>query len=101
MFQQSRRRLILPFIAPQLLLYLLVIFVPVALTVYYGFTDWQGVLRQLGDVRPDRRRQQVQVDRQAVAHADGNGQRAAVRCSGRAWRHARLQGRGVVCGGHA
>jgi len=42
MFQQSRRRLILPFVAPQLLLYLLVIFVPVALTIYYGFTDWQG-----------------------------------------------------------
>jgi ABC-type sugar transport system permease subunit len=42
MFQQSRRRLILPFVAPQLLLYVLVIFVPVALTIYYGFTDWQG-----------------------------------------------------------
>lgn len=42
MFQQSRRRLILPFVLPQLLLYLLVVFVPVALTVYYGFTNWQG-----------------------------------------------------------
>lgn len=42
MFQQSRRRLILPFVAPQLLLYLVVVFVPVLLTIYYGFTDWQG-----------------------------------------------------------
>lgn len=42
MFQQSRRRLILPFVAPQLLIYLLVVFVPVLLTIYYGFTDWQG-----------------------------------------------------------
>lgn len=42
MFQQSRRQLILPFVAPQLLLYVLVVFVPVALTIYYGFTDWQG-----------------------------------------------------------
>lgn len=42
MFQQARRRLILPFILPQLILYLLVMFVPLALTVYYGFTNWQG-----------------------------------------------------------
>jgi ABC-type sugar transport system permease subunit len=42
MFQRARRRLILPFIAPQLVIYILVVFVPLALTVYYGFTDWQG-----------------------------------------------------------
>ncbi len=42
MFQRARRRLIVPFIAPQLVLYVLVVFVPLALTVYYGFTDWQG-----------------------------------------------------------
>jgi ABC-type sugar transport system permease subunit len=42
MFQRARRRLILPFIAPQLIIYLLVIFVPLVLTVYYGFTDWEG-----------------------------------------------------------
>ena len=42
MFQRARRRLILPFIAPPLVLYILVVFVPLALTVYYGFTDWQG-----------------------------------------------------------
>lgn len=42
MFQQSRRRLIVPFVAPQLALYVLLVFIPVALTIYYGFTDWQG-----------------------------------------------------------
>lgn len=42
MFQQSRRRLIIPFIAPQFLLYTLVVIVPLVLTVYYGFTDWRG-----------------------------------------------------------
>ena len=42
MFQRARRRLVLPFIAPQLILYVLVMFVPLALTVYYGFTDWEG-----------------------------------------------------------
>lgn len=42
MFQQARRRLILPFILPQLILYVLVMFVPLALTVYYSFTNWQG-----------------------------------------------------------
>src|SRR5688572_9495474 len=42
MFQRARRRLILPFIAPQLILYVLVMFVPLVLTVYYAFTDWQG-----------------------------------------------------------
>ena len=42
MFQRARRRLILPFIAPQLVLYTLVVFVPLLLTVYYGFTDWEG-----------------------------------------------------------
>lgn len=42
MFQRARRRLIVPFIAPQFVLYVLVMFVPLVLTVYYGFTDWQG-----------------------------------------------------------
>jgi ABC-type sugar transport system permease subunit len=41
-FQQARRRLILPFILPQLVLYVVVMFVPLILTVYYGFTNWQG-----------------------------------------------------------
>ena len=42
MFQRARRRLIVPFIAPQLIVYVLVMFVPLVMTVYYGFTDWQG-----------------------------------------------------------
>lgn len=42
MFQQARRKLILPFILPQLILYILVLVIPVVLTVYYGFTNWQG-----------------------------------------------------------
>jgi ABC-type sugar transport system permease subunit len=41
-FQQARRRLILPFVLPQLILYTLVMFVPLALTIYYSFTNWQG-----------------------------------------------------------
>ncbi|CAN5739253.1 sugar ABC transporter permease [soil metagenome] len=42
MFQQARRRLILPFILPQLILYVVVMLIPLTLTVYYGFTNWQG-----------------------------------------------------------
>lgn len=42
MFQRARRRLILPFIAPQLILYVALMFVPLILTVYYAFTDWEG-----------------------------------------------------------
>jgi ABC-type sugar transport system permease subunit len=42
MFQSARRRLVVPFIAPQLILYVLVVFVPLGLTVYYGFTNWEG-----------------------------------------------------------
>ena len=42
MFQQSRRRLIVPFIAPQFILYCIFVFAPLVATVFYGFTDWQG-----------------------------------------------------------
>jgi ABC-type sugar transport system permease subunit len=42
MFQRSRRKLILPFIAPQFVLYVIFIFLPLAATIFYGFTDWQG-----------------------------------------------------------
>jgi len=42
MFQQSRRKLIVPFIAPQFVLYTIFVFVPLAATIFYGFTDWQG-----------------------------------------------------------
>lgn len=42
MFQASRRRLIVPFIAPQFVLYVIFVFLPLAATVFYGFTNWQG-----------------------------------------------------------
>ncbi len=48
MFQQSRRRLIVPFILPQLVLYVIFVFLPLAATVFYGFTDWQGHGRPWG-----------------------------------------------------
>ena len=42
MYQQSRRKLIIPFIAPQLILYVTFVFLPLAATIFYGFTNWQG-----------------------------------------------------------
>ena len=42
MFQRARRQLILPFLLPQTILYLLFMFVPLVLTVFYGFTNWEG-----------------------------------------------------------
>ena len=42
MFQRSRRRLILPFVAPQFILYTIFVFLPLVATVFYGFTDWRG-----------------------------------------------------------
>jgi ABC-type sugar transport system permease subunit len=42
MFQRSRRKLIIPFIAPQFILYFTFVFLPLAATIFYGFTDWQG-----------------------------------------------------------
>jgi ABC-type sugar transport system permease subunit len=42
MFQRSRRKLIIPFVAPQFILYFVFMFLPLAATVFYGFTDWQG-----------------------------------------------------------
>ncbi len=42
MYQQQRRRLILPFIAPQFVLYVVFMFFPLVATVFYGFTDWKG-----------------------------------------------------------
>jgi len=44
MYQKSRRKLILPFLLPPFLVYTLFIFVPLALTVSYSFTNWQGHL---------------------------------------------------------
>lgn len=43
MFQRARRKLILPFLLPQLILYLLFTFVPLVLTILYSFTDWEGL----------------------------------------------------------
>lgn len=42
MFQRSRRRLIVPFLLPQTILYVLFTFIPLLLTVWYAFTDWEG-----------------------------------------------------------
>jgi ABC-type sugar transport system permease subunit len=42
MFHQSRRKLIIPFIAPQFILYFIFMFLPLVATIFYGFTDWQG-----------------------------------------------------------
>jgi ABC-type sugar transport system permease subunit len=41
-YQKSRRRLFIPFVSLPFLLYTLLIFVPLALTVSYSFTNWQG-----------------------------------------------------------
>jgi len=42
MFQKARRKLILPFLLPQAILFTLLTFVPIIATVAYAFTDWQG-----------------------------------------------------------
>jgi len=42
MYQKQRRRLIVPFIAPQFILYTVFMFLPLAATIFYGFTDWRG-----------------------------------------------------------
>ena len=42
MFQRARRRLVIPFLLPQVLLYVILTFVPLVLTIAYGFTNWQG-----------------------------------------------------------
>lgn len=42
MFQQARRRLIVPFLLPQMILFTVITLVPIIATVAYAFTDWQG-----------------------------------------------------------
>lgn len=42
MIERARRRLVLPFLLPTLCIYSLLIFVPLALTLAYSFTNWQG-----------------------------------------------------------
>jgi ABC-type sugar transport system permease subunit len=42
MFQRARRRLLLPFLLPQTILFILITLLPLAMTVAFGFTNWQG-----------------------------------------------------------
>jgi ABC-type sugar transport system permease subunit len=42
MFQRARRKLIVPFLLPQTILYFLFMFLPVVMTVVWAFTDWEG-----------------------------------------------------------
>ena len=42
MYQRSRRKIVAPFLVPSLIVYTLLMFVPLALTVSYSLTNWQG-----------------------------------------------------------
>jgi ABC-type sugar transport system permease subunit len=42
MFQRARRKLVIPFLLPQTILYLIFMFAPLVMTVIYGFTNWRG-----------------------------------------------------------
>ena len=42
MFQKERRKLVVPFLLPQTILYILFMFIPLVLTVICGFTNWKG-----------------------------------------------------------
>jgi ABC-type sugar transport system permease subunit len=42
MFQKARRKLIVPFLLPQLILFTFITMVPIIATVAYAFTDWAG-----------------------------------------------------------
>ena len=42
MFQRARRKLILPFLLPQTILFTLITLVPIIATVAYAFSDWNG-----------------------------------------------------------
>jgi ABC-type sugar transport system permease subunit len=42
MYQKARRRLVIPFLLPAFIVYTLLEFVPLALTVSYSFTNWVG-----------------------------------------------------------
>jgi ABC-type sugar transport system permease subunit len=42
MYAKLRRRLIIPFILPTFIVYTIFILVPLILTIYYSFTNWQG-----------------------------------------------------------
>ena len=43
MYQKTRQKLILPFLFPQSLLYIIFTLIPLVLTVYYSFTNWYGL----------------------------------------------------------
>jgi ABC-type sugar transport system permease subunit len=43
MYQKSRQKLILPFIVPQSVLYIIFTIIPLILTIYYSFTNWYGL----------------------------------------------------------
>jgi len=42
MYQKARRRLIIPFLLPAFIIYTVLEFVPLVLTVFYSFTNWVG-----------------------------------------------------------
>ena len=42
MFQRTRRKLIVPFLLPQTILYVVFMFLPLVMTVAWAFTDWKG-----------------------------------------------------------
>jgi len=42
MYQRSRRKLVVPFLMPAFIVYTLLMFVPIILTVAYSLTGWQG-----------------------------------------------------------
>ena len=42
MFQRARRKLIVPFLLPQVILYVVFMFLPLVMTVVWAFTDWKG-----------------------------------------------------------
>ena len=42
MYQRSRRKLVVPFLLPAFVVYTLLMFVPIILTVSYSLTSWQG-----------------------------------------------------------
>jgi ABC-type sugar transport system permease subunit len=42
MFQKARRQLIIPFLLPQTILYIVFMFVPLVMTIVYAFSNWEG-----------------------------------------------------------
>lgn len=42
MFQKARRKLIIPFLLPQFILFTVITLVPIVATIGYAFSDWEG-----------------------------------------------------------